>query len=93
MAALQEFVERFHPTFPIGAMDPNQIAIFGQWGPRRTFVPMVYLIDKTGTVRSQYMGSDAGLFEGDQLVNLRAAIDKLIAPAGAAKRAQAPARR
>ena len=86
--ALLDFVQRFQPGFAIGAMDPNVIMPFGQWGPRRTFVPMLYLIDKAGNIQSQYMGSDAPMFEGDQSANLRGALDKLI---GTAKKPE-PAR-
>lgn len=94
LVALEDFVQRFHPAFPIGAIDGNSITIFGQWGPRRTFVPMIYLIDKAGNVQSQYMGSDAQMFEGDQSANLRAALDKLMAPAPvAAKKALPPAKK
>ena len=75
--ALEEFVKRFHPEFLIGAIDGNKIAEFGDWGERKTFVPQLYFIDKTGVIRRQFHGSDpifAGQLASDQIASLRSEI-------------------
>lgn len=93
MPALTDFVQRFHPGFVIGAMDPAQVATFGQYGPMmRTFVPMIYFIDKTGKVQAQFQGSDE-FFQGDQKETLRKQIARLMgaAPGGAPPAKPAPA--
>ena len=84
VAGLLDFVERFHPMFPIGAMDPNNTAVFGQWGPKRLLVPQLFLIDKAGAVQGQFMGSDS-MFEGDKMANLRAAINHMMGLGGPSK--------
>ena len=76
--ALQDFVTRFHPGFLIGAMDPQQVSVFGQYGPQtRTYVPMLFLIDRAGVVQGQFLGSDT-LFQGDAIGNLRASLNFLL---------------
>ena len=77
--ALKDYVDRFVPEFTIGAMDQNNTVTFGQWGPRRLLVPQLFLIDKTGLIQGQFMGSDT-MFEGDKVGNLRAAVSHLINP-------------
>lgn len=85
MAALQEFVQRYHPMFPIGAVAPGLMGVFGQYGPQtRLLVPMVVLVDQAGVIRGQFMGSDS-LFEGDKMGNLRAAINHMMGFGGASK--------
>lgn len=79
--------------FPIGFIDSSLVYTFGQYGQQtRTFVPMLFFLDKTGVVRAQFMGSDP-LFGESQLDNLRAAVNHLIAtsPAPAAAKTPAPA--
>ena len=88
--ALENFAAQFHPMFAIGYIDPSLVYSFGQYGMQtRTFVPMLFLIDKTGVVRAQFMGSDP-IFGDSQLDNLRAAVNHLMAtsptPAAAKKK-------
>ena len=83
LVGLQDYVERFRPMFPIGAMDQATINSFGQWGPKRTLVPMIFLIDKNGVVQGQFMGGEA-IFEGDQAGNLRTVINHMISAASTA---------
>lgn len=81
MVGHTEFVERFTPQFPIGAMDQAMVNSFGQYGPQQhTFMPMVFFLDKNGTVQGQFMGSDT-FFEGDSLANARASVKRLLTPA------------
>jgi len=81
LADLADFVRKFSPNFPIGAMDQAGVNSFGEYGmQRRTFYPMAFFIDKTGVVQSQYMGGES-LFEGDPLVNMRTVLDHLLTPA------------
>ena len=85
LVSLPDFVERFRPAFPIGALlDQNAITNFGQWGPRRPFVPQIYMVDKGGNVTGQFMGTDS-LFEGDKQGNLSAAINHMLGLGGATK--------
>jgi len=86
LPALQDFVSRFNPQFAIGAMDQNITVTFGQWGPRRLLVPQLFLIDKSGVIQGQFMGSDT-LFEGDKVANLRASVNHLIGTGGTTKQA------
>ena len=80
LLALHDYVERFTPQFPIGALDQATVNSFGHW-TRRPYVPQVYLIDKAGVIRGQFMGTD-GILEGDQRANLRAAINHLMGVSG-----------
>ncbi|MFN0103446.1 MAG: hypothetical protein ACKV2U_15315 [Bryobacteraceae bacterium] len=67
---VRPFIERFNLSFPVGAMDPMKVNEFGQYSPmKRTYVPFLYFIDKTGTIRAQYMGSDS--FFQDEPKNIR----------------------
>ena len=85
MVGLKDFVDRFTPKFTIGAlMDPNTSSTFGQWGPRRLLVPQVYLVDKGGNIVGQFMGSD-GIFEGDKIGQLRAAVNHMMGADGSSK--------
>lgn len=77
LVGLQDYVERFRPMFPIGAMDQATINSFGQWGPKRTLVPMLFLIDKNGVVQGQFMGGEP-IFEGDKVGNLRTVINHMM---------------
>jgi len=88
LASLRQFVTQFNPRFDIGAMDDNTINDFAQWGPRRTFVPQLFLIDKTGVIRNQAMGTDP-MLEEDQLTHLRAAVNELMHLTPAAPKAPA----
>ena len=89
LVGLKTYVENYHPAFPIGALDGPTSSNFGQWGPRRLLVPQVYLIDKASNVVGQFMGSD-GLFEGDKMANLRAAINHMMGLDGASKSTATP---
>lgn len=84
LVGLKNFVDGYHPEFPIGALDGPTSQSFGQWGPRRLLVPQVYMIDKGTNVTGQFMGSDV-LFEGDRVGNLRAAINHMIGVGGPSK--------
>ena len=84
LVGLQDYVQRFQPGFAIGAMDPSNTTVFGQWGPRRLLVPQLFLIDKNGVIQGQFMGSDT-MFEGDKQANLRAAINHMMGLGGASK--------
>jgi peroxiredoxin len=85
MAAHVNFVQRFSPEFPIGAMDQAMLNSFGQWGTERTFMPMVFFIDKAGIVQAQFMGSDP--FFNDQAGSVRAALQRLMKGSTPAKSA------
>ena len=78
---LNEFIKTYKPTFPVGLVDPRFILEYAQIteGMRPT-VPVMFFIDRTGTIRSQYFGTDAFL-NPDTVINehVRAEIDHLLA--------------
>jgi len=57
---IPSFIQRFNPTFPIG--EANKLAAFQYMQlslkERPPFVPYMVFIDRKGTIRSQYTGSD-----------------------------------
>ena len=78
---LNEFIKTYKPSFPVELVDPRFILEYAQIteGMRPT-VPVMFFIDRTGTIRSQYFGTDAFL-NPDTVINehVRAEIDHLLA--------------
>lgn len=89
-----DFVQRFKPTFPIGVADNLTALGYMQFSmvARPPFVPWMLLIDRTGTIRGQYTGSDPLLVDENAMdKNIRAEALKLLSEGGAASKK--PARR
>ncbi len=72
-AAVQKFITKFKPGFPVGIVDANILAQFSQiTAEMRPTAPMLFFIDRQGLVQSQYLGRDALLEEKFQDENIRA---------------------
>ena len=81
-ADLPGFIQGYSPAFPIGAMEQTALNTFGQYGmQQRTYMPMVFFLDKAGVIQAQFMGGES-LFEGDTISNVRATLNRIMAPGG-----------
>jgi thiol-disulfide isomerase/thioredoxin len=77
--SVADYVKRFKPSFPVGTMEESSLLSFGQYGrDKPSYYPMMFFIDRWGTLRTQYMGSEA-LFQGDELANIRGEVSRLVA--------------
>jgi peroxiredoxin len=74
---VQQFNQMLGVNFPCGYSTPDAVLQFLQHPASEPyFVPILVFIDKTGTVRSQYIGDEK--FLGNQEVNIRAELDKML---------------
>ena len=80
-----QFNKMFGVTFPCGFSTEAAVRSFiGLTKDEPYFVPILIFIDKTGTIRSEYIGDEK--FLGNQEVNIRAELDKMLkASASSAK--------
>ncbi|HLY18771.1 MAG TPA: TlpA disulfide reductase family protein [Bryobacteraceae bacterium] len=75
---LPDFIQRFHPTFPVGFNNYNVVLGFLQHDPMfKLFMPQLVFIDRQGTIRAQYGGDDK-FFAEDQEKHLRDQIETLL---------------
>jgi peroxiredoxin len=81
---VQQFNKSLGLNFPVGVSTPGSVLEFVQHPVTEPyFVPILVFIDKAGMIRSQYIGDEK--FLGNQEINIRAEIDKLLkTPAHAA---------
>jgi peroxiredoxin len=87
---IQMFNKVFGVTFPCGLSTEGAARQFlGLAKDEPYFVPILVFIDKTGTVRSQYIGDEK--FLNNQEVNIRAELDKILKGTASSSKA-APAR-
>ncbi len=97
MMLVPDFTKRRGISFPVGYDTRDPVFTFIERSPMlRTYVPILVLIDRSGTIRGQYLGDDK--FFLDQEKNIRASLDQLLKePAGkkapAAKRSSPPAKK
>lgn len=78
---LNDFIKTYKPAFPVGLVDARFIVNYAEITPDiRPTVPIIFFIDRSGTIRSQYFGTDAFL-NPDTVINehVRAEIDHLLA--------------
>jgi hypothetical protein len=78
---LNDFIKTYKPAFPVGLVDARFIVDYAEiTAGMRPTVPVMFFIDRTGTIRSQYFGTDAFL-NPDTVINehVRAEIDHLLA--------------
>jgi hypothetical protein len=74
---IQMFNKIFATGFPCGVSNESAARQFlGLAKDEPYFVPILVFIDKTGTIRSQYIGDEK--FLNNQEVNVRAELDKII---------------
>jgi peroxiredoxin len=86
---IQQFNQVFGVNFPCGTSNEAAARQFlGLAKDEPYFVPILVFIDKAGNVRSQYIGDEK--FLGNQEVNIRAELDKLIKGGASTVRATAP---
>lgn len=73
----KRFNQAFVSGFPCGfSMQPTVLQFLGLAPEEPFFVPALVFIDKTGVIRSQYIGDEK--FLGNPEVNIRAELDKII---------------
>lgn len=74
------FVQRFHPTFPVGTANGTTALEYLQWPPNeRPLVPLMVFIDRKGIIRAQYSGADEKFFDDNQDQHIREQAEKLLA--------------
>jgi peroxiredoxin len=74
---VQQFNKSLGLNFPCGYSDQGAVLEFLQHPVSEPyFVPILVFIDKTGSIRSQYIGDET--FLTNQEVNIRAELDKLL---------------
>ena len=80
----RNFIAQYRPIFPVGYSPRPAVADFLQHAPQNPFmVPIFVFIDRKGSIRAQYLGSDP--FFLDQEKNTRAMIEELLKGAPPAK--------
>ncbi len=76
-ARTEQFNKQLGLNFPVGvSASPSVLEFVGLPINAPYFVPILVFIDKTGMIRSQYIGDET--FLNNQEVNIRAEIDKLL---------------
>ena len=81
-AFVPRFIQSFNPPFPVGFNDYTVAQEFMQHSPMKVMsMPLVAFIDRQGNIVAQFEGSDPEMVEAVQEGNLRAQIEKLLAPA------------
>lgn len=79
------FIRAFKPAFPVGVVYYMTALDFMAIPPVvRTYVPWMAFVDRAGMVVAQHTGNDSEYFTDDlakQTANIRADIEKLLAPA------------
>jgi peroxiredoxin len=89
------FVQQFHANFPVGYnFDQDFLLEKFIEHPMNAVphMPILMFIDRTGTIRAQYEGMDGFMADEKQEQNIRAEIQKLLAPSGGAARKSAGSR-
>ncbi len=58
-ANLADYEARYHPNHPVGRVSREFVANYSQITPMmRVNVPILFFIDRKGTIRAQYFGND-----------------------------------
>jgi hypothetical protein len=71
-AAVEQFVKIHKPNFPVGIVNADTLAKWGQLtAEMRPTVPMLFFIDRNGYIQGQYMGADPFMSESIQDSNIR----------------------
>jgi peroxiredoxin len=82
----RQFNQQLGLNFPVGVSTQGPVLEFVQSPPNDPyFVPILVFIDKTGTIRSQYIGDEK--FLNQQETNIRLEIDKMLKGSAAAPKA------
>jgi thiol-disulfide isomerase/thioredoxin len=82
---LMDFIARFHPAFPVGFAERDQVNEFLHHPlGKPTYVPEVVFIDRNRVIRAQYSG-EVDFFK-DQEKNIREMVDSLLKEPVASKK-------
>jgi cytochrome oxidase Cu insertion factor (SCO1/SenC/PrrC family) len=85
-AFVPRFIQSFNPPFPVGFNDYMVAQDFMQHSPMLLLhMPGVVFIDRQGNIVAQYEGDAPEMAEEVQEKNLRARIEEILGPAGAAR--------
>jgi hypothetical protein len=79
------FVQQFRPTFPVGVADHMAAMGYMQFSVamKPPFVPYMAIIDRIGTIRAQYTGSDPFLVNETAMEqSIRTEVMKYLSEAG-----------
>jgi cytochrome oxidase Cu insertion factor (SCO1/SenC/PrrC family) len=80
-AFVPRFIQSFNPPFPVGFNDYTVAQEYTQHSPMKIMqMPSVVFIDRKWNIVAQYEGGDPEMVEGVQETNLRAQIEKILAP-------------
>ena len=74
---IADFTAHYKPSFPVGWSDRADVAPVLQPDNKLHIMPQSVLIDRKGTIRSQFYGDDP-LFDGDAAKNLTALIEQYL---------------
>ncbi len=77
--ALPDFLNRFHPPFPVGFNARGPVLEFLQHPiAARMIMPNLVYIDRQGVIRAQYTGDDPFFTETQQETNMRQKLEQLL---------------
>ena len=92
-AALPGFLRQFAPPFPVGINTTEEFVNYMQHPVMlQLYMPGLVFIDKNGVIQSQYEGRDDFLAEENVEKNIRAEIERMLAPPAAASK-KSPAKK
>ena len=77
---MADYMARFHPNHPVGKLNREFMANYAQITPMmRVNVPIMFFIDRKGTIRAQYFGNDP-FFEPESALKdkVKAELDKML---------------
>ena len=80
--ALPEFLDRFHPPFPVGYTSPAAVNTYLRrtlFDPHPLYVPHLVVLDRAGRIHSEFPGEDAFFQSAEE--NLRALLEGMLKPA------------
>jgi thiol-disulfide isomerase/thioredoxin len=76
---IEPFVQRFRPTFPVGYLTADQMALLGDIRKEdRHFAPIMMFVDRKGVVRQQIYG-DNPIFKNEE-PSLRKMVQDMLKP-------------
>jgi thiol-disulfide isomerase/thioredoxin len=73
-----DFNRQFRPSYPIGWQSRQVVLDFLQHSPvMQLFVPIIVIIDRTGTIREQHLGDDAAYSTNTEL-SIRKSLEQVL---------------
>jgi thiol-disulfide isomerase/thioredoxin len=81
--AVQEFVQQYHPGFPVGMNDRTSVMAYLQYSilsQKPLYVPHLVFLDRQGVIRGDYAGESPFMLNAP--TNVRVELDKLLAAGG-----------